>query len=195
MSDLRDKAKQLIEKGKKLGDPELVQMGLDMLDLDSPTEQVTADVHECSNCGHSFPFDKPRKKCPKCGKHKLSVKQVAYEVSEPLVKEVPDNRVNVEDFTIKRKVNQDRTRYDEDGNPDGTFTRSEAIDLSNIRNEYVDDLSECAVDLDYKKITNITPRLSKPRNVKLDKTCESCNRPFKAIGKEYKCNKCIMRRR
>jgi len=95
MIDMLQNAKDLIAKGKALNDPELIQMGMDLLeqyDIQKVTGDIkqTVDVGEfknsdsyetvedpqyvCQNCGHTMPVDKEgRKRCPECKKHKLVV--------------------------------------------------------------------------------------------------------------------------
>jgi Zn finger protein HypA/HybF involved in hydrogenase expression len=92
MIDMLKNAKDLIAKGKALGDPELVQMGMDLLEQYSPTVEhipeipdVTVEIevteepqYVCQNCGHTMPVDKEgRKRCPECKKHKLVLEQPA----------------------------------------------------------------------------------------------------------------------
>ena len=43
MNDLNEQAKKIIAKGKVLNDPELIKMGLDMLDAYAVTEDTTED--------------------------------------------------------------------------------------------------------------------------------------------------------
>ena len=95
MIDMLKNAKDLIAKGKALGDPELIQIGMDLLEQYSPKDDpsvpggytevipeipdVTVEVevakepqYVCQNCGHTMPVDKEgRKRCPECKKHKL----------------------------------------------------------------------------------------------------------------------------
>lgn len=42
MIDLKEQAKKIIAKGKELADPELIQMGLDLLNEESPEEKPVA---------------------------------------------------------------------------------------------------------------------------------------------------------
>ena len=96
MIDMLQNAKDLIAKGKDLGDPELIQMGMELLEQYSPTYADKEEVWEmpddnmgdghvpppivadpfyvCSNCDHNMPVDKEgRKRCPECKKHKLQM--------------------------------------------------------------------------------------------------------------------------
>jgi len=112
MIDMLQNAKDLIQKGKVLGDPELIQMGMELLEQYSPTEKTlvrglgseapepTTEAVEqlkeiiqqdpqyvCGNCGHTMPVDREgRKRCPECKKHKLSIQ-------EPQVSILPDNTI------------------------------------------------------------------------------------------------------
>lgn len=67
MTTMLEKAKDLIEKGEQLNDPEIVQMGYDLLQDASPD----LIEYKCQNCEHELKSPKKRKKCPQCGKHKL----------------------------------------------------------------------------------------------------------------------------
>lgn len=88
MIDMLQNAKDLIAKGKDLGDPELIQMGMELLEQYSPIDPTpyivpAEDIPEpisatpfyvCSNCDHNMPVDKEgRKRCPECKKHKLQM--------------------------------------------------------------------------------------------------------------------------
>lgn len=105
MIDMIQNAKDLIVKGKQLEDPELIQMGMDLLEeYDDPAGVVQidgdpvvpppepmdtiVDRYICSNCGCNIPVDRPgRKRCPDCKKHKLElIETVAEAMEEPITK-------------------------------------------------------------------------------------------------------------
>jgi len=70
------KAKNLIAKGRQLNDDELIQMGIDLLEQYDDKKPINNDpIYKCQSCGHEMPVDKEgRKRCPKCKKHKLEIK-------------------------------------------------------------------------------------------------------------------------
>jgi predicted Zn-ribbon and HTH transcriptional regulator len=112
MIDMVEKAKYLIAKGKILNDPELIQMGVDLLEpylpanpydppesipeLENNLPSISGEAPEpkgpeyvCGNCGYTIPVDKPdRKRCPECKKHQL--KLVSYEQILPSKPKRPD---------------------------------------------------------------------------------------------------------
>jgi DNA-directed RNA polymerase subunit RPC12/RpoP len=172
MIDMLDNAKQLISKGKILGDPELVQMGMDLLEQYSPKDDPSVsggytepqqpkenitfeDQYICSNCGHEMPVDKEgRKRCPECKKHKLELVKANNFVDVPEGKEsaildyfekqnkTASTQQYDEFFTQVRDRDAQRLHYDDEGNPDGLIRRREEVDPKQIRNEWVDNKTE-----------------------------------------------------
>lgn len=219
MIDMLQNAKDLIAKGKILGDPELVQMGMDLLEQYSPTEKTMArglgseasvdefapiyepagPMYICNNCNYEMVFDKPgRKRCPECKKHKLILVEPTLEiVDSPLVN---PNRVTEDDFrTQVRGQKSDRVHYDDQGNPDGMIRRSEQVEgMTNIWEDDGVEEQDATNEL-LKKITKVTPRTRKPPKLVTLK-CENCQtiehvHPIHAVGKSrYLCSKCIRRR-
>lgn len=86
MIDMLQNAKDLIAKGQKLGDNDLIQMGMELLEQYSPQpfepqgtppppepEPTPDPYYICGACGHKMPIDREgRKRCPECKKHKLA---------------------------------------------------------------------------------------------------------------------------
>lgn len=172
MIDILKNAKDLIAKGKTLGDPELVQMGMDLLEQYSPSEKLEVPdgyveptpepepepQYVCENCGHTMPVDKEgRKRCPECKKHKLVIEQPAMPekpkrpnpeellvaFDEQQIQPAPQPGRDVDQFHMQvRSVNDSRIHYDENGNPDGIIRRREQVDPSMIHNIWSDDGEE-----------------------------------------------------
>jgi transposase-like protein len=218
MIDMLDNAKQLIAKGKTLGDPELVQMGMDLLEKYSPTESeleediVFEDKYICSNCGHEMPVDKEgRKRCPECKKHKLELVKANNFVDVPEGKEsaildyfekqnkTASTQQYDEFFTQVRDRDAQRLHYDDQGNPDGLIRRREEVDPNQIRNDWVDNKTEeidDPVNEILKKYTKRTPRTR--ASVKMvDVKCDRCGRheklhPIHVRGRSrYVCARCV----
>ena len=176
-------AKDLISKGKKLNDQDLIKMGIDLLRLYDKTEnqpeikkentnKVSSNQrYECQNCGYTMDVDKPkRKKCPKCKKYKL-VK--IFDTPEATVKE---------DFTMTKKQNNRKICF---------------------QNNWTDDQTECfdEEDLKLKKITKPSARYRQKVNM-VNVKCNQCGKsekvhPIHAPTGEarsfYLCNKCVRR--
>lgn len=101
MIDMLQNAKDLIAKGQKLGDNDLIQMGMELLEQYSPATEAVEQLVEisnpepgpdryvCSNCEHSMLADKPRKRCPECKKHKLVLVEAAPVIEEIVMKAKP----------------------------------------------------------------------------------------------------------
>jgi Zn finger protein HypA/HybF involved in hydrogenase expression len=213
MIDMLKNAKDLIAKGKKLNDPELIQMGIDLLQQYNP-DQITPTIENnggfrqiskvfnklpepqyvCDSCGHTMPVDKEgRKRCPACKKHAL---QIVNDLrSDPPVN-VPD--ANTYHFQT-RNTQASRMHYDENGNILGKLTRTEQV--ANIHNTYQDDLTE-GFDKEneaLKQITKVSPRTRKayqPKQV----VCAECGckikmHPLHAAGRAvHYCTECLRRK-
>jgi DNA-directed RNA polymerase subunit RPC12/RpoP len=198
-------AKDLIAKGKALGDPELIQMGMDLLEQYTPNDpydppepipELKPEQQEpqyvCENCGHTMPVDKEgRKRCPECKKHKLVLERptppkiqkrpspeallATFEAQQAAPK--PQER-DLEQFHMQvRDRGSSRIHYDDEGNPDGVIRRTEQIDTEGIHNIWQDDGEEekDAANELLKKFTKISPRTRTPVNY-VEVACESCNR-------------------
>lgn len=201
MIDMVKNAKDLIAKGKALGDSELVQMGLELLEQYSPTPssidgnipQPQTPQYVCENCGHTMPVDKEgRKRCPECKKHKLK-----------LYKPQPQPKTQTESFITQIRdpsKTKSRVRYNENGEPDGVYTKTEPI--SNITNTWEDDGVEAKDEANelLKKFTKVSPRTRKPPK-KIKVVCEACHKeeevhPIHAGARgRYLCSRCIVKRR
>ena len=70
MFDIVATAKELIAKGQKLNDNELIKMGYELLSKNDPeSNQPSEKIYRCTECGNTMDYDKPnRKKCLKCKK-------------------------------------------------------------------------------------------------------------------------------
>ena len=206
-------AKDLIQKGYELNDPELVSMGMNMLEkYGEPTNTVIVDDmpeplpviperYICTNCDYTSEVDKVgRKKCPLCKKHTLQIMAVApveAHIAEPIT---TSRRPAAGDFSTQvRQTGNSRVRYNDEGRPDGTYARVEQV--AGMKNEWQDDGSEghdSANEL-LKKFTKFTPRTRKP--TRLAKViCNECKtehevHPIHAGGRgRYICDKCVKRR-
>ena len=174
--NMLEMAKDLIDKGNELNDPELVSMGMAMLEKysDQPlrgeqsnavivdeVQDIIEPYYDCSSCGHTVPFDKPgRKKCPMCKKHTL----ILLEPLPKFITSAPSpKRVAANEFSTQiRQTNKGRIRYNEEGQPDGMYSRTEQVE--GVTNVWDDDKTEgfdAANEL-LKKFTKVTPRTRKP---------------------------------
>ncbi len=215
--NMLDMAKDLINKGNELGDPELVSMGMAMLEkyrddkepgLESLqcevpglqdiliTEDILSPQYECTHCQYTMSYDKPgRKKCPVCKKHTLIVMKPVVEVAKP------PKRKDVNDFSTQiRQTGKARIRYNEDGVPEGTYSRTEQVE-GMTTNIFEDDKTEGFDKSNelLKQFTKFTPRTRKPpRMVKV--ICNECKtqhevHPIHAGGRgRFICDKCVKRR-
>lgn len=222
--DMIDMAKDLIQKGNALNDPELVAMGMSMLEKyqehdDVPDYAIVTTkesvVHYlCTNCNHTMDYDKSgRKKCPKCKKHTLILNEVSVMEVKPseeginkLNKILSSNnlkshRATADDFSTQiRQPKSSRIRYDDQGNPVGMYTRTEQIE--GVTNVWTDEDKEEGQDEQneiLKKLTKVSPRTRPP--VKFKKmTCEVCHNTFDIhpihVGgrAQFVCDRCIRRR-
>ena len=196
-------AKDLIKKGQMLQDPELVQMGYNMLEEppiinEVQIEQPKTYDYVCSYCGQPSTFDTPnRKKCLKCKKNRLTLIEEA-KVKEPSI----NRRATADDFTKQiRGANKkdNRIRYNDKGEPDGMYTRTEGV--GQITNMWSDDGVEGhdAEDDRIKKVAKVGPRNRAPIKM-VDVVCENCKKSFTVhplfvSGREvYTCDRCIARR-
>jgi predicted Zn-ribbon and HTH transcriptional regulator len=199
MSDLLEKAKQIIAKGKALQDPDLIQMGMDLLEeMGPPPDNESPSYYKCKNCGHTMPVDKERKRCPKCNKHKLSI------VTPPAPSDVappptPDNNSFYHEIRSKQ---QERTYYDDEGNPVGRYTKTEQFEPKTFTNVFNDDKTEFVddpVNEKLKAITKVNPRTRKSTNL-VSVKCDGCGKEDQvhpihmASSSRYLCNKCAGRR-
>ena len=222
MIDMIQNAKDLIQKGKDLNDPELIQMGMNLLEQYSPSGQVdivpvlntetvpasdgienlkkinkgpqSKDRFLCENCGFEMEYDKPRKRCPECKKHKLIiVRSIPEENAKPL--NIP--LVNQFSTQIRNKPKQ-RLRVNEDGRVEGVYTRPEPVE--GITNVWNDDLTE-GMDEENERLKSLTKRSprERPPFKKMEVKCENCGKiekvhPLHAAGRaRHLCIKCIGR--
>ena len=216
MLDMINLAKQIIDKGNELNDPELVAMGMAMLEKhqhpeteEVPEYAVTATEQEeafyrCTNCGNESPYDKPgRKKCSKCKKHtlKLVEAQPTKEGIEKLSKILNPKRAKAEDFVQQiRQPKSSRVRYDDQGNVVGLYTRTEQIEgVTNVWTDEDKDEGQDEQNERLKRLTKKTPRTRPP--VKFKKvTCEVCHNtydihPIHVGGRaQFVCDRCVRKR-
>ena len=198
MIDMIQNAKDIINKGKALNDPELIQMGLELLENNKPSKpQPTEDMYVCTACQHKLPVDRlNRKQCPECKKHKLQIQQAS---SPPSVSPPISHRIDTEQFNTQvRDKKQSRVRV-VDGVEEGVYTHTESIEgIANVwsdnQQEEQDDANEML-----KKFTNVSPRTRRaPKMVEI--TCDNCHKtetmhPIHASGRSrHLCQKCIRRR-
>jgi len=218
-----DMAKDLIAKGNQLNDPELVAMGMSMLDKyqDAPVPEYAvvstpaeSAKYVCGDCGHEMEYDKPgRKKCPACKKHRLKLvepKPVEIKPTQEAIDKLggilngqknDTHRATAEDFSVQiRKPNSTRIRYDDNGEPVGQYTRTEQIE--GVTNVWSDDMEEGfdAENERLKAVTKVSPRTRKaPRMVKA--VCDVCHNeqtvhPIHVSGRaRYVCDRCVRRQR
>jgi predicted Zn-ribbon and HTH transcriptional regulator len=213
MDNMLTMAKQIIDKGNLLNDPELVSMGMVM--LEKYKENVSADEqtdntfeslsmipekYVCSNCSYTFAVDKMgRKKCPECKKHALQIISMATTTPHTSVpKRV--GRATADDFLVQiREKKKSRIRYNEKGEEDGTYAETQQIEgVSNVWKDDGEEGQDKANEL-LKQVMRISPRTRK--GIKLmNVVCESCKEkhsihPIHAGGRgRYLCDRCIKRR-
>ena len=181
MIDMLKNAKDLIAKGKSLEDPELIQMGMDLLEQYNPDQtsqtiedsggfkEVDKPQYVCENCGHTMLVDKEgRKRCPVCKKHQL-------QIYSPPPQPEPYHQPIHKELTSSRRVV--------------------------FHNTWNDDMTEGfdEVDKKLKAITKPSPRNNAPVQM-VTVTCHSCGKkesvhPIHAPTGEtrsmYTCSKCI----
>jgi len=200
MSIITD-TKQMIETAMNSGDKDLMKMAILMQskivdNLPEPTQEPTQEpYYTCDACGERFPFDKKRKRCPSCKKHKLVLVDVAKE-PEPVI-DTRSKRLratDVENFTMTRDPNFDREVRDEEGNVIGTKTLSQSIQVTG--NQFQDNNDDCSADRDFTKQVkfNVSQRRGKVNMVNWQ--CESCNKQEQkhpAFSKELYCDKCLIK--
>lgn len=191
-------AKDLIKKGTILNDPELIKMGNDLLENLVPTitPQPTIYQYICSECGNSFPIDKERKRCPKC--KKSSLKKI--EINSVVVNQSTKSNDTSQFHTQIRDMEKSRTRFNERGEPDGMYRRSEPV--TNVHNEWNDskeDGHDKANEL-LKNFTKVSARTRQaPKQVKV--VCSECKQDFyihpihRAGRTVFMCDLCIRRKR
>lgn len=209
MIDMVQNAKDLIQKGKTLQDPDLVQMGMDLLSQyeidDSDDEENKEPQYVCQSCGHVMQVDRPnRKKCPKCKKHKLVLEQdnISKTTEQQSDQQTENQKIDSNSFSMQvRGPKSDRIHYNDQGEPDGVIRKSEEIDPKKIDNiwqddgEYRDDNANTLL----KQFTKATPR-TRQRTQKVKVECENCHsieyvHPIHATSRgRYLCERCIRRR-
>jgi hypothetical protein len=228
MIDMVQNAKDLIAKGKLLKDPELIQMGMDLLEEYQPkygdvkgTFADTKDTFDdlvtpepeywCQNCGHTMPVDKEgRKRCPECKKHKLQIREpIDIKIKVPDVIEEFDqaqaaptnpNRVDMDQFRVQiRSPESGRIRYNENGEVDGIYTKTEQIE--GVTNVWQDDGAEGndPGNEQLKKFTQVSPRTRKAAKL-VEAVCESCKKTERlhplhtGARSRHLCGACIRKR-
>ena len=204
--NMLEMAKQLISKGNELNDSQLVTMGYEMLEKysDAPTSivvaatesQSPARMYMCDHCDYTFPYDRDgRKACPNCKKRGLRI----WPEDDELPVETTPSKTNVEDFQTQiRNRAKTRIRYNENGEVEGMYTRTEQV--NGVKNEWEDDGMDRndPVNEKLKAITKVSARTRKP--VKLvTVVCAMCKReeqmhPLHVGGRaRYICSKCLRR--
>jgi predicted Zn-ribbon and HTH transcriptional regulator len=217
MDNMLTMAKQIIDKGNLLNDPELVSMGMTMLDKYQITTDNGIEVYQtkentteplpiipekyvCSNCSYTFAVDKVgRKKCPECKKHALQIISMATTTPHTSVlKRV--GRATADDFLVQiREKKKSRIRYNEKGEEDGTYAETQQVEgVSNVWKDDGEEGQDKANEL-LKQVMRISPRTR--QGIKLmSVVCEECKKqsnvhPLHAGGRgRYLCDKCIKRR-
>lgn len=203
MIDMLKNAKDLIAKGKALGDSELVQMGMDLLEqyspvIDSNVPEPQTPQYICENCGHTMSVDKKgRKRCPQCKKHRLVI------LEQAIPKNPQRTRGDKDEFHRPvRAPNNDRIYYDDQGQQIGKYTRPEPFSPETLTNTFQDDGTEFKddpVNEKLKAITRVSERTRKPAKL-VEVKCDNCNKidmihPLHiANSSRYLCNRCISKR-
>lgn len=221
MYNMIELAKQLIDKGNNLEDPELVAMGMSMLEkykrpedfelddllpeeeIEIPAAKVVEQIKQyvCSNCGTIIPYDKDgRKKCPECKKLALKIVEPIKKSSKIITSDTT-HRATADDFhtQIRQKVPRSRIRYNDNGEVEGTYARTEQVEgITNVwQDERVEGFDEENEKL--KALTKHSPRMRPPAKM-IQVVCDECKtvhmeHPLHAGGRaRYVCNKCIKRR-
>lgn len=170
MTDLKEQAKKIIAKGKALQDPELIQMGLDMLDqFEGPSVIETAEP--VKNVSQS--------------KAKLKSKNKTTVKSNVAAVEKSTSTVTMPDFTMNRKEKQSK------------YGKSKSI-LNDVRyNAFTDDKTE-AMGPEFKT-PSFTPTQRRPPvdKQKVEQTCEMCGKKDRVLpiySREfYRCDACLMK--
>lgn len=228
MLDMRQTAKDLIQKGEELGDDELISMGMTMLEKykqakfqhsgqdeefnmmkvlpqeegvpDDDDDELPEEYYQCTNCDAIVPYDKPgRKKCPSCKKHTL----LYFKPEQKIIpKPKINHRASADEFTtqIRGAKKSARVRYNEAGEQEGVYTRTEQVDgVTNVwddedRTEGQDEQNELL-----KRFTKVSPRRRAP--VKMMKVvCDECKtihleHPLHVGGRaKYVCNRCLKKK-
>jgi len=154
------------------------------------------DQYVCSKCGHTFPVDKDRKRCPKCKKGSLNKVEINCVVIEQPTKSNDTSQFH----TQIRDVEKSRTRFNERGEPDGMYRRSEPV--TNVHNEWTDskeDGHDKANEV-LKNFTKVSARTRQPtKQVRV--VCSECKQDFyihpihRAGRTVFMCDLCIRRKR
>lgn len=189
MSSKVELAKQLLAKAKELNDEGLIQMALDLLSDENPVEET--------------PKPQRKKRVPK--KAPVNRKEKVKKVEKKII--TADADFLAPSRTDESKQKQKKVRYDENGNPVGSYGRTEQIQ---INQKFFDDGKtdkNDKVNKKLKKLTKHTPRTRKSNLIST--TCTGCGKPFtvnailmrqltddngKPMGYSYTCNICTMRR-
>lgn len=187
MSDMKQKAQYLIDKGQEIGDEEMIKMGKEM--LGSETKKIQ---YRCVNCGNELESDKKRKKCPNCGKHQLQIKD-----DKPVIKKTDIKS------QFSREIRDNKSKnyvYDDDGNIIGSLAKSK--NFSGFNNMWEDENTEefnDEINKKLKAVTKVSNRTRSPSK-KQEVKCDSCNKtfyvhPIHVSGRgRYICDRCVGKR-
>jgi hypothetical protein len=144
----------------------------------------------CINCKHECFFEKTRKRCPRCKKHKL----IFIEYTEQADGNKSDANVTT---VFKDKPQQVVTN--EDGKVLEKRAKNESINLANINyNRFSDDGSIGQdEENDYLKTKPISTRGRKPFKT-VSVKCDKCGKseqvaPIYAAGDIYRCTRCLVK--
>lgn len=199
----KEKVLELLARAKETDDDDLLNMALSM--LDEPKQEEDGIHYICDNCEHELYSEKTRIRCPKCKKHKLVAQSnIVRKETKPQKQEKPRRETDYSQFTTSTKNNtseKDRIRYNEDGEPEGTYTKSEPLQIK--ENQFEDDTLLFKADtLEQQKLHQklgglaMVPR-SRPKPKYDNVTCNKCGRDHKVLaiharGKDfYMCDRCI----
>lgn len=212
-------AMSLIEKGKKLNDKEIIEMGQMLLQshkrsttkVDLNKEEVpkgdiklkplpkkenyTSINYLCNNCGHKFESNKKRKRCPECKKHKLVIEEPEKIKEKPKIEGV----TSIFNENSKGK----KVKYDEEGNPIGIYSKRVPINLKNASyNRFVDDGKQFNdAENEYLKTKSVTPR-TRGKAKRVHVKCSQCGKeedvppilgPIRDARSRYLCDRCMSR--
>lgn len=174
MSDLKDKARKLIEKGKRLGDLELIEMAMDVLEM----------IHVEDD---SIIVEQPKVET-KVVKKTRKVKAEAVVTTTTPEKAQANSRVDHSMFKIN---NPERKSRRAKGVP-VTANASERI------NRFVDDGKESRGPEFITPKYEPTARRPPVEEQKIIKKCEGCGKEEKVLpdfvyGEYYRCNSCLLK--
>lgn len=163
-------AKKIIEKGKEIGDVELISQGLALLEENTEKNKYNDIVKfRCNHCEAEFESKPTRKACPRCKKRKLSL--INNTVEQP----VDDAQDGV---TQTRLVSQQK------GVP-AKFRTNTFVDNGEYRKETKEQS---------KIIFNKTPR--RPPTKMVQTTCKICGKTYEcspSLAEQTRCNNCIIK--